>query len=807
MKLTLSWLKTHLDTTASLDRIVETLTAIGLEVEDVKDQAQVFAPFRVALIEKAEKHPDADRLKICTINTGTETLQVVCGAPNARTGMKGVFAPAGSFIPGTGIELKKGVIRGQESNGMMVSEREMGLSDEHNGIIEVADDIALGTPMATLYGLDDPVIEINLTPNRSDCAGIRGIARDLAAAGLGTLKELDESAVKGSFASPVSVTLKFEKGTEDACPLFIGRYIKSVTNGASPEWLQKSLKAIGARSISALVDITNYMCLGLCRPLHVFDADKLQGPVHVRLARKGETLEALDGKIYELDDFMTVVCDDSGVIALAGIIGGAATGCTEATKNVYLEAAYFDPYRTARAGRALQINSDARYRFERGIDPAFTVPAAEIATRLILDLCGGTASEIVQQGIVPTWQRIVTFNPTYVNQLAGVDVDTKTQKTILQNLGFIVDDKKADSWSITPPSWRADIDGRADIVEEIVRIHGLDKLPALSLRPENPLSTIAETPSLALKRKARGVLAARGLDESITWSFLSSEHADLFGAQKYQTAAALRLVNPISSELSQMRPSILPNLILATARNAARGYPQGALFEVGPVFHSAKINGQLLAVSGIRSGAQGPRHWSGSQAHRPVDIYDVKADVMAVLEACGLPANNLQITRDVPEYFHPGRSGIIRLGANVIAHFGEIHPQTLESMDAKGIVCGFEVFLDRLPQPKKKAGPGKPLLKLSAFQPLNRDFAFIVDQTTDADTLTKAIRGVDKALITDVDIFDVYKGDKVESGKKSIAITVTLQPTAQTLTDTDIEALSQKIIAAVADKAGAKLRA
>ena len=800
MKFTLGWLKDHLDTTATLDDIATALTALGLEVEGVQDRAAIYAPFKVAHVVSAEKHPDADRLRVCIVDTGTEKLQVVCGAPNARAGMRGVFAPAGSFIPGTGVTLKKGNIRGQESNGMLVSEREMGLSDEHDGIIDLPADTPVGTPFADIYGLNDPVIEIALTPDRADCAGVRGIARDLAAAGLGTLRPLDETAVKGAFPSPVNVTLKLEGDDRTACPLFIGRYIRGVKNGPSPAWLQQRLKAVGLRPISALVDITNYISLDLCRPLHVFDADKLSGDIHVRMARKGETLAALNDKTYELDGFMTAVCDDSGVLGLGGIIGGAATGCADGTTNVYLEVAYFDPPRTARTGRALQIDSDARYRFERGIDPAFTVPAAEIATRMILELCGGEASDTVKAGDVPAWQRPIAFDPALTKKMTGVDLPADRQIAILKTLGFAVDGDK-----VIPPSWRGDVEGKADLVEEVVRVHGYDKIPATSLAKDTTVTMPAETASGARGRRARTALAARGLHECVTWSFMPAAQAALFGSNANQNGKSLRLLNPISADLDQMRPSILPNLIAAAGRNAARGFADTALFEVGPAFASVKTDGGALVAAGIRHGHNGPRHWTGPDAHRPVDAFDAKADALAVLAACGLPDGSAQIGRNAPEWYHPGRSGTLSLGKNVVARFGEIHPAILERMDVKGPVAAFEVMLDLLPQSRKK-GTAKALLALPPLQPLSRDFAFLVDDSVEADAIVRAVRHADKALITDVAVFDVYKGKGVEDGKKSVAVAVTLQPREQTLTDADLEGLAKRVTESVAAKTGGVLR-
>lgn len=801
MKFTLGWLKEHLDTNASLTEIVAKLTSLGLEVERVEDRAATFAPFAVAYVEKAEKHPDADRLRVCVVDTGKEKLQVVCGAPNARAGMKGVFAPAGSYVPGTGMTLKKGVIRGQESNGMLVSEREMGVSEEGEGIIEVPGDVAVGTPFAALYGLDDPVIEINLTPNRADCAGVRGIARDLAAAGLGKLKPLDEKPIKGSFDSKIKVHFQFDSTDADACPLFIGRYIRGVKNGPSPDWMQKRLKAIGLRPISALVDITNYLSYDLCRPLHVFDADKIRGDLRLRPSKKGETFRGLDEKDYMLDDGMTAICDDSGVINMAGVMGGESTGCSSDTVNVYLEVAYFSPERTARAGRKLGINSDARYRFERGIDPAFTIPAAEIATKMILDLCGGEASSIIKAGDVPTWQRSIPYDPSYVNQLAGFAVDEKKQKDILSALGFEIGKNE-----IQPPSWRADVEGRADIVEEIVRITGYESIPATSLRNPHAITQSGETPAITTARHARTALAGRGLNECVTWSFMPSHLAEKFGGNDNQSAAALRLSNPISADLDQMRPTPLPNLLEAAGRNAARGFSDTALFEVGPAFSTTKPNGQSLVAATLRHGHKGPRHWAGAEESRDADLFDAKADALAVLEACGAPASRLQVTRDAPGWYHPGRSGALRLGPNVLAYFGEIHPALREEMKIDAPVCGAEMFLDRVPAPKKSSGTAKPLLILSAFQPVARDFAFLVDRKLETSALVRAAQEADKNLIERVDIFDVYEGKGIDDGKKSVAINVVLQPYEQTLTDANIDAVCKKIIDFVAAKCGGQLR-
>lgn len=804
MKFTLSWLKTHLDTDKSLSELTDGLTALGLEVEGVEDPGKKFAPFKVAYVQSADKHPDADRLKVLRVETADHgVLQVVCGAPNARAGMKGVFAPDGAFIPGTGITLKKGMIRGQESNGMMVSEAEMGLSDNHDGIIEVADDVAVGTPFAKLFGLDDPVVEIKLTPNRADCAGVYGIARDLSAAGYGKLKPLNTAPVAGTFKSPINVELKFTPETSSACSLFLGRYIRGVKNGPSPEWLQQRLKSLGLRPISALVDITNLMTIDLNRPLHVFDADKVSGNIHVRLAKSGETLAALNDKSYTLTDTMTVVCDDTGVLGLGGIIGGTTTGCGDDTVNVFLEAAYFDPLRTARTGRALQIDSDARYRFERGIDPAFTAIGIEIATRLIVELCGGTVSDVVSVGAGPAWQRTVTFDPARTKTLGGVDMPLAQQKQILVDLGFTVDDKNAGAWAVNPPSWRGDVDGPADLVEEIVRVYGFDNIPAISVMTNTAVARAGETVLGAHRRRARTGLAVRGLQECVTYSFMRHDQAALFANDN----PGLHITNPISTDWDYMRPSILPNLLLAAGRNADRGFGNAALFEVGPVFTGPKPTEQKAVATGVRHVSMGNKHWSGAQTSRAVDIFDAKADALAVLESCaGLNADKVQLLREAPSYYHPGRSGCFRQGPNVVAYFGEIHPRVLEELDIKGPAVGFEVFLDALPAPKAK-GTARSALTLASLQPISRDFAFIVDEKVEAEMIIKAIRFVDRNLITGVDVFDVYQGKGMEPGKKSLAFSVTLQPSDKTLTDAEIEALSKKIIDAVIAKTGGTLRA
>ena len=796
MKFTLSWLKDYLDTDAPLDVILEKLTDIGLEVEGVEDRAAQYAPFKVVEVMEAVPHPNADRLRVCQVKTETGMIQVVCGAPNARAGMKAILAPEGSYVPGLDMTMKKTKIRDVESNGMMASEREMNLGDDQNGIIDLPVDTPIGTPLADIYGLNDPIIEINVTPNRPDCAGIRGIARDLAAVGLGTLKPLSSAKIPAKFDTPVAIKLE-----TPACPLFVGRLIKGVKNGPSPEWLQNRLKAIGLRPISALVDITNYFCIGICRPLHVFDADQLKGNITVRFAKTGETFDALNDKSYTLADTMIAVCDDSGVLGLGGIVGGTTTGCSDDTVNVLLECAYFDPLTIARAGRALGVHSDARYRFERGIDPAFTIEAVELATQMILDLCGGEVGSVVQAGTVPPCTKVIAYKTDAFKQLMGYDVPATEQKQILEALGFVVDS----SWNVTTPSWRPDVFGVPDLIEEVARMKGLAAIPAVSVLKDQIVAKSAETPRGQKMRKTRNALAAQGSQECVTWSFMAENLASKFGAND-ATAARLKLVNAISTELVQMRPSILPNLIEASQRNADRGFHNAALFEVGPIFKDVKPDAQPMVAAGIRFGAMGDKHWSGANAARAVDVYDAKADAQRAIEAAGGPSGNLQVSRDAPSYYHPGRSGALRLGANVIGYFGEIHPALLDEMKVSVPVVGFEVFIENIPEPKKK-GTSLPLVELSPFQPISRDFAFLADAGVEADSFVKAIKSVDRNLIGNVEIFDIYSGKGIEPGKKSVAISVVIQPKAATLTDAEIEGLSKKIIDIVTQKIGAQLRA
>jgi phenylalanyl-tRNA synthetase beta chain len=805
VKFTLGWLKEHIDTDASLAALADKLTMIGLEVEHIEDQGSAMAPFAVAAVISAEKHPNADRLRVCMVDTGAGApVQVVCGAPNARAGMKGVFAPPGTHIPGTGIDLKVGTIRGVESRGMLLSERELGLSDEHAGIIDLPADTPVGKPFAEVLGLTDPVLEINLTPNRPDCAGVHGIARDLAAADMGKFLDPTIKPVKGEFPSPVAVTLDFGT-TPSLCPGFALRLVRGVRNAVSPDWLQRRLKAIGLRPINTLVDVTNFITFGHGRPLHVFDAAKVRGNLVVRRARPGETVLALDGKTYSLDETMCVIADDEGVESLAGIMGGEASGCDENTTDVLIESALWNEFNIAQSGRKLGINSDARYRFERGVDPAFMVPGLDLATRMVMELAGGTPSEAVVVGSPHAEDRVIDFPLADLKRLAGLDVPFPEVRRVLTHLGFFVAGQ-SERVKVAVPSWRPDVDGKADIVEEVMRIVGVDRVPSTPF----PRGEAARKPVLTTgqvrTRKAKRALSARGLVEAVTWSFIAKAHAQLFGGGQPELA----LANPIASDLSDMRPSLVPGLVAAAQKNADRGFPDVALFEVGQVFRGDRPEEQFTAAAGVRRALAKPngsgRHWSGRAAD--VDALDAKADALAVLAAAGAPMPALQVAAGGPAWLHPGRSGTIQIGPqNVLGHFGELHPRALEALDADAPLVAFEVILDRIPEPKARATRAKPALDLSAFQPVTRDFAFMVDRAVNAADIVRAAQNVDRKLITNVGVFDVYEGAGIDPGKKSIAIAVTLQPRECTMTDEEIEALAGKIVAEVTKRTGGTLRA
>ncbi|NDW04565.1 phenylalanine--tRNA ligase subunit beta [Jiella pacifica] len=803
MKFTLSWLKDHLDTEAGLDEICERLTMIGLEVESVDDRA-VFAPFRIARVVSARQHPDADRLKLLSVDAGPEVndgkpLQIVCGAPNAREGLVGVLALPGTYVPGIDTTLAVGKIRGVESFGMMCSERELELSEEHDGIIDLPADAPVGMRYADYAGLIDPVIEINLTPNHPDATGVAGIARDLAAAGLGRLKTPEVPRIEGE--GDVGVGLEVESAT---CLGFALRRVSGVSNGPSPEWLQKRLKAIGLRPINALVDVTNYLTFDRGRPLHVFDAKKVAGGLKVRDAAEGETILALDQREYKLPEGTCVIADDKGVESIAGVMGGEHSGCDAATTEVLIESALWEPLDIARTGRTLGIITDARYRFERGVDPAFMEPGLDLATQMVLDLCGGTASKRVVAGVRPFEPKEVRLPLTEFARLTGLSVDASEQERILAVLGF-APHREGDALVCTVPSWRPDVDGKADLVEEVMRLHGVNEIKPAPLPSHAAVNGRILTTAQIRDRSARRALAARGMVECVSYSFVSETEAKAFGGGD----AALKLANPISADLSDMRPSVLPGLIAAAGRNAARGYGDTALFEVAGIYQSDTPDGQKRVAGGIRrgtAGMDGPgRFWSGNSA--PVSVFDAKADAFAVLEAVGFPAEKLTIEAPASDWYHPGRSGRIKLGPKVvIAEFGEFHPMVLKTLDVTGPLCGFEVFLDLVPEPKRKPTRTKPVLTLSPFQPVRRDFAFVVDDQVEAGRIVRAAEGADKALVKEVRVFDVFAGAALGEARKSVAIEVTLAPSGRTLTEEELEAVSAKIVAGVEKATGATLR-
>ena len=805
MKFTLSWLHDHLETTAPLEDILYALTDLGLEVEGVADPVAKLGAFRICRVTEAVPHPNADRLRLCRVatypggpGTAMQEVQVVCGAPNARTGLVGVFAPVGTHVPGTGVDLKPGVIRGVESNGMLCSEREMELSDDHDGIIDLPEDAPLGARFIDYRGLNDPMIHIKITPNRPDALGVRGVARDLAARGLGVLKPLAVPVIKGGFASPVQVRIDAGLRTK-GCPHFAGRTIRGVKNAASPAWLQARLRAIGLRPISALVDITNFFAFALNRPLHVFDADKVKGQLRIHAAAGGETLQALDGKTYTIAAGQMLISDDTGPESLAGIMGGEASGCTDTTTNVFLESAWWDPITVAATGRALKINSDARYRFERGVDPAFTLAGLDLATQMVLDLCGGEASDLAQDGAPVDTTRAYRLDTARVISLVGMDIPADVQRKSLMALGFTLDGDMA-----TPPTWRPDVLGEADLVEEVARIASLAKLEGRPLPRTVPgVPRPILTPAQVRERGARRTLAALGYHECVTYSFIDAADAALFGGG----TDAVRVENPISSEMSHLRPDLLPGLLRAAARNQARGFADMALMEVGPVFTGGEPGAQHVQATGVLVGAAAARDPHGSR--RMVDVFDAKADAEAVLAAIGAPAR-VQITRKAAAWWHPGRSGVVGLGPNMLATYGEVHPRVLAAMDVKGPVVAFTIIIGNVPQPKVKT-PTRPALTISDLQAVERDFAFVVDAGVEALTAVNAAVGADKVLIESVRVFDQFTGEKAEAqmgaGKKSIALTVRLQPVDQTLTEEAIAAVSAKIVEKVTKATGGSLRA
>lgn len=799
MKFTLDWLKDHLDTSLSAEEIGKALTMIGLEVESIEDQGAALRPFVVGHVVSAEKHPNADKLRVCKVDAGTgELIDVVCGAPNARTGLKTVFAFPGTYIPGTDFTLTKGNIRGAASNGMLCSARELLLSDDHTGIIELPEDAPVGKPYVEVAGINGVIFDISLTPNRGDAAGVYGIARDLAAFGAGTLKafEVPRQLPTGGKGS-IAVDLRFGADEPKVCRMFAGRLITGVKNGPSPDWLQTRLRAVGLRPINALVDITNLVSLDRARPLHVFDADKLDRTVFARMATDGEEVLALDGKTYRLDPSICVIADESKALGIAGIMGGEDTGCTDATVNVFVESAWFEPDAIAAAGRKLGIVSDARYRFERTVDPESVLPGLEMATWLVTMLCGGTVHEAEVAGHVGSPKTQIDFPLSEVARLTGLTTPASEIEAILTRLGFKLEGT-GERRLVTVPSWRPDVTMKADLAEEVMRMVGVDNVPKEPLKRLHHIAPRMLTTIQNRRRLARRVLAARGLDEAVTWSFISAAEATRFGGG----AAELKLANPIASELTDMRPSLLPGLLGAARRNANRGYPDLKLFEVGQVFQGLTPAGQKSFATGLRMG--GDRHWQGT---RKVSVFDAKADLAALLDVLGHDIDKLQLVAEPASWSHPGRGGRVQLGPKtILGWFGEIHPDLLAFYDLSGPVAAFELDLDALPEPRRKATRAKPALKLSDLMPLARDFAFLVDRDVEAAALLKAARGADKALITGAEIFDVFDGKGIPDGKKSVALAVTLQPTDHTLTDEEIDAVSGAIVAAVTKATGGVLR-
>jgi phenylalanyl-tRNA synthetase beta chain len=790
MKFTLSWLKLHLDTAATVPEVAQAMTMAGLEVEHVDDPGAKLAAFSVARVVSAVQHPNADRLRVCQVETKDGMKEIVCGAPNARDGLFTVYAPIGTFIPGSGITLEPRPVRGVVSNGMLCSAAELQTAEESDGILELGE-TPVGTPAAEALGLE-AVIDFEVTPNRPDWLGVAGIARDLSAAGLGTLKDLSVSPVPGRFPCPIEIRID----GSDACRVFAGRVIRGLKNGPSPAWMQRLLRAVGLRPINALVDVTNFISYDRARPLHVYDARKLTGGfIEARLGRAGERLEALDGKTYEITPEMCAIADGSGAIGLGGVMGGEATGASLETTDVFVESAWFDPIRTAETGRKLTLVSDAQYRFARGVDPGFVVPGLELATRLILEICGGEASEISVAGEIPAPPQAVDFDPAYVKKLAGIELPAARIRKILEDLGF-----RFDGARVLPPSWRRDVDGKADLVEEVARIAGFDALPAEPLPPAPRPASGVLTPRQARVRAARRALAAAGYEEAVTWSFVSRKAAELFGGGD----ETLVLENPISAELDCMRPSLLPSLVEAAARNARRGFADCALFEIAPVYAGVEPADERTAIAAIVA-PHGPRRWDHGSDD---DVFRVRADLLALMDEVGAPVANLQVVQsDTRPWWRPGRAARLQLGPKtVLAEFGEIHPRVLAALDVAGPILAFEAWVEAIPEPKRKGAKTRPALTLSPFMPLTRDFAFVLDRETAAGDLARAVQAADRVLIAGVNVFDVYEGPGVAAGQKSVAIEVTVQPRDKTLSDSEIEALSSKIVAAAGKAVGATLR-
>lgn len=798
MKFSLSWLKEHLDTDADIHAVADCLNRIGLEVEGIENPADALSAFRIAKVISAAPHPQADKLQVLSVDAGGEPLQVVCGAPNARAGMLGVFGPAGAVVPANGMVLKVAAIRGVESNGMMCSIAELELGDDHDGIIELPDDAPVGHIYADWAGLDDAVIDVSITPNRQDCMGVRGIARDLAAAGLGALKPLGE-------VYKIDLSAPLEGGdtapnvrTDDAagCPAFYAQSVSGVRNGDSPEWMRAKLKAIGQKPISALVDITNFLSIDLGRPLHVYDQDRLNGALVARKAVGGEQMVALNGKTYTLDASMTVIADDAMVHDIGGIMGGEHSGVSEDTVNVLIECAFFDPEHIARTGQKLGLTSDARQRFERGVDPAFLDDGLAIATKLVLDLTGGTASAITRSGQPPVAPRKISYDTDYCRRLGGVDVAPEEQCNILERLGFSV----TSDWSITVPSWRRDVDGPADIVEEVVRMVGLDNVVSVPLPRADGVAKPTATPAQSLERKVRRAAAARGLNEAINWSFLPQKAADAFGGGNWS------LANPISEDMKVMRPSLLPGLLSAAQRNMDRGASSVRLFEIGRRYLAAAdgASDERVTAGILLAGERSARNWAAGKAAR-FDAFDAKAEAIALLKAAGVATDNLLVMDDAGAHYHPGQSATLRMGPKtILAAFGTLHPATTKAFDLDGNVVAAEIFLDAIPL-KKASGFMRSAFTPPALQAVTRDFAFLVAADMPAHELVRAIKGCDKDNIVAVRLFDRFAGQGVPEGQLSLAVEVTLQPTEKSYSDDELKAISDKVIAA-ATKLGAVLR-
>ena len=794
MKFTLSWLKEHLETTASVEEIADTLTKIGLEVEEVFNPAANLKGFVTAKVENCEMHPDSDHLHLLAVNDGKQALQVVCGAPNVKKDLVGIFAPVGTLIPCYNEVLKVGKIRGIESFGMLCSEKELGIGEDHNGIIELPAGTPVGVPAAEVLPID-PVIEIAITPNRAECLGVRGVARDLAAAGLGKLKPLNIRKIDGTFQSPVKVKVE----DFNACPTYVGRYIRNVNNKAeTPKWMKDRLNAIGLRSISPLVDITNYINYDMARPLHVFDADKLSGNVTVRMAQESEKFVSLEEKEYALECKALGICDDEGVQCLGGIMGGAEKGCSADTKNVFLECALFVPECIARTGRRFQIDSDSRYRYERWVDPKSNILGSDYAVQLITEICGGEVSEMMIEGAEDCAERVAYLRPSRMKDFIGLDISADKIIDILNKLGFKTSVEADGRIKAVSPTWRGDIEGEHDLVEEVVRMIGLDNIPAESL-PHNQLPKQTLSPAQQRVVTVKHELAAKGMLETVTWSFTDSKLAEDYR----RSDDVVLLMNPISAELDEMRPSLLPNLLMGAKNNIARGYGNVALFEVGPEFSGRKPGQQTLVAAGVRVGMTSKKHWAGEA--RAYDVFDVKADALAAIAAANGPFENAQITLDAPTYYHPGRSGVLRLGKNVLAYFGELHPSVAKKAGLKQRVYAFEVYLDNIPLPRDSQGKARKKLQLHSLQPVEKDLAFLVDKSVKAMDVITAAKNADRNAITDVRVFDVY-GEDSDGDKKSIAISVTFQPVEKTFSDQELEVLMNKIIQEMKKRCNAELR-